>query len=571
MVTRLSTMKRCLARRRQKREEKFGRLRDEQTTADATPALDAPIDKRRASKASPSSQSADHLYKTTQSLSSKNSVSNSLPLPSPLKKSTRHITTNLPRLSQNLPKRSSSDDETLGYKWNVQDNKLKPYPPYYPPICKNTSTYVGDSSPSVVASRIVECLKKRGASVEYDEDAATATVWTVERVNFMIYLHRGGRMMYDPSKDIGVSIKDLSTSFNSNLSNDVDDNVEVDFNHGVLVECSRLRGDVIAFHADCRAVLSSARGDSDGLDDHRGWLVAVRHSPFGFGRKSDRADLPAGQITSKQIMKMKDDDVPSLARLKRKQSTASLTHTVMDTLEIAASLLENDRWDAKLLGIQSLVILTDVRSSGIERAYLATLCILGTKDHSIRGERDSSVSRLHEKISTIIMKDPHSSRSFDFPETADDCDSMNVEETDRAEYSVQLRSCALILLINAMSNVVKYHARFPLLSNPSCDDYLSQKFIDSLADDLAGATRPPGPTVGCANESALAARLLYYLSIHAEKEVYLLNNAYVGTPPRPLYGLLEKVRVQGVLNHRPMELEAQLALSALDSDFLKEL
>lgn len=504
---------------------------------------------------------------TAQSLSSKISTSSSLPIPSPLK-SSRHLT-NLPRLSQNLPQRSSSNDETLGYKWNVQDSKLKPYPPFYPPICKNTSTYVGDSSPSVVASRIVQCLKKRGATVEYDEDAATATVWTIERVNFMIYLHRGGNVTYDPNKSIGASIKDLSTSFNSNFTTNIEEenNIKVDFNHGVLVECTRLRGDVIAFHADCRAVLSSARGDSDGLDDHRGWLVAVRHSPFGFGRKLDRADLPAGQISSKQIMKMKEDDVPSLARLKRKQSTVSLTHTVMDALENAAALIENDRWDAKLLGMQSLVMLTDVRSSGIERAYLATLCILGTKDCSIRGERDSAVSRLHNKISFIIIKDSHSSRGFDYPESADDCDSIHVEESIGVEHSTHLRSCALIVLINALSNIVKYNSRFPLMSNPSCDDYLSQKFIDSLAHDLAGASRPPGPSVGCANESTLAARLIYLLSTHSEKKVYFLNNAYVGSPPRPLYGLLERVRAQGALNHRPMELEAQLALSSLDSDF----
>jgi hypothetical protein len=409
--------------------------------------------------------------------------------------------------------------------------------------------------------------------VEYDEDAATATVWTVERVNFIIYLHRGGTMMYDPNKSLGASVKDLSTTFNSNFSNEVDDenNIKVDFNHGVLVECSRLRGDVIAFHADCRSVLSSARGDSDGLDDHRGWLVAVRHSPFGFGRKSSRADLPAGHISSKQITKMADDDVPSLARLKRKQSAASLTQTVMDTLENAADLLQKDRWDAKLLGMQTLVMLTDVRSTGVERAYLATLCILGTKDRSIRGERDSSVFRLHKTIFSIIMKDSHSSRGFDYSETDDNCcDPINVEEESiRLEYSVQLRSYALILLINAMSNIVKYSARFPLLSNPSCDDYLSQKFMDALAEDLAGATRPPGPSVGCANESTLASRIFYLLSTHAEKKDYSLDNVYVGTPPRSLYGLLERVRVQGALNHRPMELEAQLALSTLDRDFYK--
>jgi hypothetical protein len=37
----------------------------------------------------------------------------------------------------------------------------------------NCTAYVGDASPSVVAIRIAECLRKRSIAVEYDEEAVS--------------------------------------------------------------------------------------------------------------------------------------------------------------------------------------------------------------------------------------------------------------------------------------------------------------------------------------------------------------------------------------------------------------
>lgn len=492
-------------------------------------------------------------------------------VPSPLKSA--HKRANLPHLSKALPSMDASEGTMLGdtdygvLQWNVKDNKLKPYPPFYPPICKNTSIYVGDSSPSIVASRIADCLKKRGACVEYDEDAATAIVWTIDKVNFTIQLYRGGKLLYDPNQSPSKSVKDLSSSLDSSFLDRTEDEryIEVDFNHGVLVECSRLRGDIISFHAERRAILSSAKGESDGLDDHRGWLVPLRHSPFGFGDKMDRSKLSVGDVTTKQLMRMKDDDVPSIARLKRKHTTASLTSSIIDSLENAATLIEKDRWDANLQGMQNLVLLTSTRSVGLERAYLASLCVLGAKDGSIRGQRDSGISRLHEKISAFILKEFRPKRRFG-GDSNDEKDVFDNEDVVMSEYFIRIRSCALILLINALSNLIKYRSLFPLLSKPTCDEYLTQEFLNVLADDLAGVKRPPGPRVGCAHESALAARLIYLISTHSEDGTHLLNNAYVGHPPRPLHGLLEIARLQGILTNRQMELEAQLALSTVAGD-----
>ena len=62
--------------------------------------------------------------------------------------------------------------------WNVADNKLKPIPPLYPPIPPNNKIFINDASPSVVACRISECLRKRSIIADYDDEAAVATCWS---------------------------------------------------------------------------------------------------------------------------------------------------------------------------------------------------------------------------------------------------------------------------------------------------------------------------------------------------------------------------------------------------------
>ena len=54
--------------------------------------------------------------------------------------------------------------------WTVADTQLRPIPPFYPPLNPRCSAFILDSPPSVVASRISDCLKKRSISVQYDDE-----------------------------------------------------------------------------------------------------------------------------------------------------------------------------------------------------------------------------------------------------------------------------------------------------------------------------------------------------------------------------------------------------------------
>jgi len=70
--------------------------------------------------------------------------------------------------------------------------------------------------------------------------------------------------------------------------------VRPNFSHGVVVECVRIHGDEIAFHRDYQAVLTGARGKTDGVDDCRQPLCVFLTSRFRF------SDVEAGTSWDQQ-------------------------------------------------------------------------------------------------------------------------------------------------------------------------------------------------------------------------------------------------------------------------------
>jgi len=77
--------------------------------------------------------------------------------------------------------------------WTISDTNLKLIPSYYPPLISTNSTYISDASPSVVATRIAQCLMKRSLTAMYDDDEASATVFGVGMGSFGIRLYRGNK------------------------------------------------------------------------------------------------------------------------------------------------------------------------------------------------------------------------------------------------------------------------------------------------------------------------------------------------------------------------------------------
>lgn len=86
--------------------------------------------------------------------------------------------------------------------WTIQDTALKRIPKGYPPLNPQCTTYVGDASPSVVAVRISECLRKRSIAVEYDDETVSIMMLSshriVESIPFLTYVV--AVVVFDPTR-----------------------------------------------------------------------------------------------------------------------------------------------------------------------------------------------------------------------------------------------------------------------------------------------------------------------------------------------------------------------------------
>lgn len=191
--------------------------------------------------------------------------------------------------------------------WNVDDGTLRPLPSLHPPLDPSSSAFVGDASPSVIAARVSDCLRERSIMSEFDDDSATASAMTANRVRFMIRLYRGGA----PTTP---------------------------FAHGVIVDIQRLRGDPITFHQSSRAILSAAQGDSNSA---RLYNNVLPNHGMGLALDTPFNGTPVAR-----------------GRLKQDDSE------VLSAIEIDWSLIKKDRMDANILGWESLSLLTSQQGSG---------------------------------------------------------------------------------------------------------------------------------------------------------------------------------------------------------------
>jgi hypothetical protein len=132
------------------------------------------------------------------------------------------------------------------------------------------------------------------------------------------------------------------------------------------------------------------------------------------------------------------------------------------------------------------------------------------------------------------------------------------------DYNVHLRRNALHTLANGLDNIIRYCDDFPLLPRPPCDDVTTVEFLEKLGEDLAGATRPPMTSLGSAHESCYAAKILRLISSYSNRGYTLVTEGLVGDPSRSINDLLDRARITGSVCHHSLELEAQLAQSAIE-------
>lgn len=438
--------------------------------------------------------------------------------------------------------------------WSVSDTAIRPIPPFYPPMNRHTTIYVSDAPPSVVAVRIAECLRIRSVSVEYDDESLTATALTIDRVHFSIHLWQGRS----------------SAAINDSTRAGAQGVALPDFSHGVVVECIRLRGDVISYHRVVQAVLQASLS----LDTGKDRRLAHQCSPLEYPRLNN--------ISSRLLT------VSGNSKTSREIST-----TAIQALEHALQLLRKDRLDAQQLGMERLVALTDVESSGSDVAMYTSLAVVGAPLTNGIVVDDNNLTEIYrEWIYTLLVKrtlpgdrgedDEPVNRSCVFTLLGDkggqtgDTDSEKMQEDIMAQINLTrgsggdehhggiMRALALRAFTNALNILATKQPKIlESVLTTQAAQLVSRNFLEALMEDVQGASRPPAVVVGTRlssqHETALAVRCLRILGEFSDSAKRRILSDETLAP-------LQKARLVGKSTHLVLEEEAGLTYKELTED-----
>jgi hypothetical protein len=134
----------------------------------------------------------------------------------------------------------------------------------------------------------------------------------------------------------------------------------------VCVEVHRRCGDSVTFHRYARHILEAAVGDFD---------------PDTYKDYSDFHYLKAAEKMLRTELTKIDDQA----------------HESLVAIELAAGLIKKDRLDARVLGMESLCILTDPRKTNVSTALLASRVVLF-------GEGATKFRNIHEFVLNIVQR-----------------------------------------------------------------------------------------------------------------------------------------------------------------------
>jgi len=438
--------------------------------------------------------------------------------------------------------------------WKVSDTHVPAYPTYWPkPVL---FVPVTGTSPAVVAIRIAECLTKRSVAAEYDDEAASVVCQTADRCLFTVQLWHSG--------------------------------------DAIWVECVRISGGTLTFHQHARAVLLAAQSLDSGADRRAPHQCSATEYPRMLGEYS------TATTTRNNIIQQ----LPSSHKTMEEVAT-----TAVEALEQAFQLLCKDRLDAQLIGLQSLVNLTDPVCTGVPMAQYAALGILGGAP--LLGSESVLLHQIHtDWILGLILGhvpgeevvvggmgttgnaplDNHagtasfsgSARLLDrpgeedtleeeeeggsniatiVPDSASNNTMMAKDEDDK--HASHMRALVLRAFVNALSVLADHQpATLQSVLSTQAPDNVSGPVLDALCRDLRGASRPvsaPG-RLASPHEAALAVKALGLLALHSVSAKRTLSK------DESLLEELEKVAAIGRATHLVLAAEARRTYHALTEE-----
>lgn len=302
--------------------------------------------------------------------------------------------------------------------WKLHTHAVRPLPPFYPLDPRSTRRLLlahdlsrpppqqgGESitgergvaaqsptqretdlhSVEAISSRISNACQHLSIQAEWDNGIPCATLLTMEMVEMVISMYLGG-------DDGGMMMGGKQSGIVHSIPPTPGPQV-------LLIELQRRKGDIVTFYNYRRALLDAAEGKFDVVTfDRRDGL----EKPGG----RDRGNQPRATINRPTLSRPTSLRPPSLsandadkmfAGLKKEinsyealtedpcrqkdiaDSQNEIVDKALEALNIAASLIKKDRVDARRLGMESLVLLTDPLRAGFETAKIASrVVLLGT-------------------------------------------------------------------------------------------------------------------------------------------------------------------------------------------------
>ncbi|KAL7520107.1 hypothetical protein ACHAWX_004855 [Stephanocyclus meneghinianus] len=262
-----------------------------------------------------------------------------------------------------------------------------------------------------ISKRISNACQHLSIQAEWDNGVPCATLLTMEMVEMVISMYLGGD---EGGMMLGGKHAGMVHSIPPTPGPQV-----------LLIELQRRKGDIVTFYNYRRALLDAAEGKFDVLSfDKRDGL----EKPGG----RDRGNQPRATINRPTLARPKSLRPPSLsandadkmfAGLKREinsyeasdedkkdiaDSHNEIVDKALEALTIAASLIKKDRVDARRLGMESLVLLTDPLRAGIETAKIASrVVLLGTarEDLAMGLENEDDLDTLFDESAGLGIRE----------------------------------------------------------------------------------------------------------------------------------------------------------------------
>jgi len=355
---------------------------------------------------------------------------------------------------------NNNDRHDSEWGWTLHHQALRPVPPFVPlDSLLSRRLYLDDNIGEIeeISQRISSACQHLSIHVNWDDMCPSATLVTMERVEMAINVYWGdadGNEVSTPSKPSPANI---------------------------VVELQRRKGCTVTFHQYRRFLLDAAEGkfnptsfhETDGLD-----------KPFG----RDRCNQPLASLTragsnstssstiscrpslSRPSLRAPsfsaDDAADAIAGLKTEgdvsfdSSTGShhdsdanmndIVDKALVALNIAASLIKKDRVDARRLGMESLVLLTDPLRAGIETAKIASRVVLIGSAREDNGglDGDDDVDALFDESAGLGIRETILEMIME-----DDRGGSEDDEEIEKEFHDSLFNLCLTVLSNALHTI----------------------------------------------------------------------------------------------------------------------